>query len=460
MPHMTMNFSEQIDALVWGDMLAKYGLPGRTLATVLRYLYAVLRDVFSGQLTLRSMSLVYTTLLSIVPLLAFSFSVLKGLGVHKELEARLSLVLEPLGEQGVEITNQLMTIVNNVNGAALGTTALVFFLYTAISMVQKIEESFNYVWYVSKPHNFSRRFTKYLLVLLVGPLFIVIAMGLITTLQNDSIVKYLAENAAIGPILTATSKLTPYLIVGGLFTFLYMFMPNTSVKLKSALVGGLAGGFLWATVGVIFTKFVVNSGSKEAVYAGFAIAIVTLIWLYMNWLVLLIGSQLAFYHQNPAYLRDGRRDPRLSNDMRERLALNIMFLVGSAFRNLKQRVTMHDLSAALEIPSIAITPIAIGLEQNGLLTLTESEEIQPASMLTATQAIRHFDFAFMQSPPFVVFHSTGSAPCRVLYQPAGRRRRLYHHHVSCALSQPALFASGDSEIVRWSLYVNAGIRCR
>ncbi len=371
------DINKKIDALVWGDVLAKHGLPGRFLAFVLRYLYAVLRDVFSGQLTLRSMSLVYTTLLSIVPLLAFSFSVLKGLGVHKELETRLSLVLEPLGDQGVEITSQLMTIVNNVNGTALGTTALAFFLYTAVSMIQKIEESFNYVWYVTKPRSFSKRFTEYLLVLLIGPLFIVIAMGLITTLQNDDIVKYLAENPAIGPVLTATSKLTPYFIVGGLFTFLYVFMPNTSVKLKSALVGGLAGGFLWATVGVVFTKFIVTSGNREAVYASFAIAIVTLIWLYLNWLVLLIGSQLAFYHQNPEYLRDGRREPHLSNAMSERLALNIMFLVGTAFRDTGMRVKISDVSTTLAIPSVALEPIAARLEANGLLTLTETEDLQP-----------------------------------------------------------------------------------
>jgi len=371
------DINEKLDALVWGDALAKHGFPGRALATVLRYLYAVLRDVFSGQLTLRSMSLVYTTLLSVVPLLAFSFSVLKGLGVHKELETRLSLVLEPLGDQGVEITSQLMTIVNNVNGTALGTTALAFFLYTAVSMIQKIEESFNYVWYVTKPRSFSKRFTEYLLVLLIGPLFIVIAMGLITTLQNDDFVQYLVENATIGPLLAATSKLTPYFIVGGLFTFLYMFMPNTSVNLKSALVGGLAGGFLWATVGVIFTNFIVISGNREAVYASFAIAIVTLIWLYLNWLVLLIGSQLAFYHQNPEYLRDGRREPHLSNAMRERLALNIMFLVGTAFRDKGQTVKIGDVSTALAIPSLALAPIAAGLEMNGLLTLTETEDLQP-----------------------------------------------------------------------------------
>ncbi len=377
MVRMTPNIGEQIDAFVWGDTLTKYGVAGRILATMLRYLYAVLRDVMSGQLTLRSMSLVYTTLLSIVPLLAFSFSVLKGLGVHKQLESRLFAVLEPLGEKGVEITSQLMTIVNSVNGSVLGGIGLAFFVYTAISMVQKIEESFNYVWYVSKPRSFARRFTEYMLVLLIGPLFIVIAIGMITSLQNDSFVQYIAQNQILGPVLTAGSKLTPYLIVGGLFTFLYIYMPNTTVKLKSALVGGFAGGFLWATVGVIFTAFVVNSTRNQAIYASFAIAITALIWLYLNWLVLLIGSQLAFYHQNPAYLRIGRREPRLSNAMRERLALNIMFLVGTAFRSPGQRIRMSDLSESLKIPSITLAPITAGLEQSGLLTLTEKEELQP-----------------------------------------------------------------------------------
>lgn len=382
MAGMSNSLSEKIDAFVWGDTLTQYGLPGRVMATVLRYLYAVLRDVMSGQLTLRSMSLVYTTLLSIVPLLAFSFSVLKGLGVHKQLESRLFVVLEPLGEQGVDITNQLMTIVNNVNGNLLGAMGLAFLIYTAISMVQKIEESFNYVWYVTKPRNFARRLAEYMLVLLIGPLFIVIAIGMITLLQNESIVQYLVQNEALGPLIAVTSKLTPYLIVGAVFTFLYMYMPNTNVKLKSALVGGLAGGFLWATVGMIFAAFVVNSTRNDAIYASFAIGIITLIWLYLNWLVLLIGSQLAFYHQNPAYLRIGRREPRLSNAMRERLALNIMFLVGKSFRDADKQIRMADLSTSLSIPSITLAPITTGLEQGGLLSLTENEVLQPGREMT------------------------------------------------------------------------------
>ena len=367
----------KLDELVWGVGLYKHGLPGRILAGVLRNLYAVLRDIISGQLTLRSMSLVYTTLLSVVPLIAFSFSVLKGLGVHKNLESRLYTILEPLGDKGVEITDKLMTLVNNVNGSVLGGIGLAFFIYTAISMVQKIEESFNYVWYVSKPRSFSRRFTEYLLILLLGPVAIAVALGALASLQNEAIVQWAANNALLGPAFSATNKLTPFLVVTAVFTALYKYMPNTEVRFRSALVGGLTGGFLWVTLGMVFAAFVANSARTQAIYASFAIAIFTLFWLYLNWLILLIGSQLAFYFQNPAYMRIGRREPRLSNAMRERLALNIMLIVGSAFRDSSKSVNQRALSEELRIPSITVTPIIMALAGKGLLTTLENDDLLP-----------------------------------------------------------------------------------
>jgi len=374
---MIAGLKHKLDELVWGVRLYRYGLPGRILAGVLRNLYAVLRDIISGQLTLRSMSLVYTTLLSVVPLIAFSFSVLKGLGVHRDLESKLYTILEPLGDKGVEITDRLMTLVNNVNGSVLGGIGLAFFIYTAISMVQKIEESFNYVWYVSKSRSFSRRFTEYMLILLLGPVAIAIALGALASLQNEAIVQWAANNALLGPIFSATSKLTPFLVVTAVFTALYKYMPNTEVRFRSALVGGLTGGFLWATLGMIFAAFVANSARTQAIYASFAIAITTLIWLYLNWLILLIGSQLAFYFQNPAYMRIGRREPRLSNAMRERLALNIMLIVGSAFRDSNKSVNQRALSEELRIPSITVTPIITALASKGLLTTLENDDLLP-----------------------------------------------------------------------------------
>lgn len=382
---MIPGLHNQIDSLVWGKMLPKYGLPGRMLATILRYLYALLRDMFSGQLTLRAMSLVYTTLLSVVPLLAFSFAVLKGFGIHNELEPYLFTLLSPLGDQGAEITQQIIELVDNVKGGVLGGVSLAFFIYTAISMVQKIEESFNYVWYVAKRRSIARRFTEYMVVLLIGPVVIVIALGMIASLRSNTIVQLFLANELLSPVVLATSRLTPYLLVIGVFTFLYMYMPNTRVRFRSALVGGLAGGFIWASISAIFATFVLFSSRTQLIYSGFAIAITTLIWLYLNWLVLLVGAQLAYYHQNPAFLRIGRREPQLSNAMRERLALNIMFLVGQAFRDPAKSMTVRMLSTNLSIPSITLTPIITALEKTGLLTTTEKEELVPGREMSRIQ---------------------------------------------------------------------------
>ncbi len=244
-------------------------------------------------------------------------------------------------------------------------------------MVQKIEESFNYVWYVTKPRSFARRFTEYMLVLLIGPVIIVIALGMITSLQNEAIVQALMKNAVIGPLFAISNELTPYLLVTGVFTFLYLYMPNTQVNFRAALVGGVAGGFMWATISVLFAAFIANSARAQAIYASFAISIITLIWLYLNWLILLIGSQLAFYFQNPAYLRIGRREPRLSNSMRERLALNAMLTVGRAFRHSDRTVNLEQLSRRLRIPTITVAPIVAALERKGLLTTDESENLLP-----------------------------------------------------------------------------------
>lgn len=367
----------RFDHFVWGDGLEKFGKAGHAAAVLLRYLYGLIRDMVSGQITLRAMSLVYTTLLSVVPLIAFSFSVLQGFGIHNQLEPFLFDFLEPLGEQGAEMTRQVIELVDNVKGGVLGGISLAFFIYTAVSMVQKMEESFNYVWYVAKRRSLARRLTEYMIVLLIGPVIIVIALGMIASLRSNTIVQFFLANEAIGPILVATNKLTPYLLVTGVFTFLYMYMPNTRVRFKAALVGGLAGGFIWATLSVAFATFVVYSSRTQLIYSGFAVAILTLVWLYLNWLVLLFGAQLAYYIQNPAFLRIGRREPRLSNAMRERLALDVMLFVGRAFRDPDKAITATEISREMRIPSITLAPVVEALEAGGLLAATDKEELLP-----------------------------------------------------------------------------------
>lgn len=354
------------------------GRPLWKLTRILRYPYALMRDISRGDLTLRAMSLVYTTLLSVVPIIALSFSVLKGLGYHRELEPLLYSFLEPLGDRGYELTAQVMSFVDNVRGGVLGSLGLIFLLYTLISTVQKVEESFNFVWRVEQPRSFGRRFSEYLSVMVVGPAIIVAALGLLATLGSTTFMKALADYRPFDTILLVLSAITPYLLVTGVFTFMYAFVPNTKVRLRAALIGGAAAGAAWAFSGMVFTRFVAGSTNTMVIYAGFAIVIVALIWLYVSWLVLLLGAQLAFYVQNPQYLRPGRGVIQLNSSLRERVALSIMYLIVNDYRSAQHRWTINGIAEHLDLPGAALGPIMDALERRKLLLVAEDDTWVPA----------------------------------------------------------------------------------
>jgi membrane protein len=371
------------------------GKPIWRVARILRYPYALIRDIVRGDLTLRAMSLVYTTLLSVVPLIALSFSVLKGLGYHRELEPVLYSFLEPLGEKAYDLTAQVMGFVDNVSGGVLGSIGLIFLLYTVISMIQKVEESFNFVWRVDQPRSFGRRFSEYLSVMVIGPAVLVGAIGLLASMSSSSIVRTLAQYEPFGSIIVFLGKLTPYLLVVGVFTFLYAQVPNTRVQWRAALIGGITAGVAWLIMGLIVASFVKTTGGTLVIYAGFAVVIVALIWVYVSWLVLLLGAQLAFYVQNPQYLRPGRGEIRLNASLRERVALSIMYLIVLDYGSSKPRWTTNRLAEHLELPGAALGPIMTALEHKGLLIIAEDDTWLPArdpasiELAEVIDAIRH-----------------------------------------------------------------------
>jgi membrane protein len=374
-------------AVLIGDALWAPGIPGRPAVVrlgyaVARHLYALVRDLFSGQLTLRAMSLVYITLLSTVPFLAFSFSLIKVFGVHNSLKPQLYRLLEPLGPKGVEITDAVIGAVDNVQGGVLGTVSLAFFIYTAIAMVQRVESSFNYVWHVARPRSLARRLTEYVAVLLIGPVVMTTALGLIASISSDVMVQAILALEPFGSALLLAGQVIPYILVIAVFTFLYKFLPNAPVQLRAAATGGIIAGALWSFMGAVFASILALSGARNAIYSTFAITISALIWLYVSWLILLTGAQIAFYVQNPLALRIGRQEPRMSNGLRERIALNVMYLVGLAFRSGSPNCTTGTISAETNIPGLTLGPVIADLEAAGLISAIREEALVPGRDLS------------------------------------------------------------------------------
>jgi membrane protein len=366
-----VELKERVIARLWEEPPRPAPSWKRRVISALKVMYVTVRDIQEGQLTLQAMSLVYTTLLSLVPLIAISFSVLAGFGVQHRLEPLLIDALEPLGpEKSAEVTERIIQFVDNVSVGVLGGVGLVFLLYTVVTLMQKIEGAFNSIWHVPHERSLARRFSDYLSIILIGPVLVFGALGVTATITATPIIERLAASEPVGTLIAVGSSVLPYALVVTAFTFIYVFMPNTKVRVRSALVGGLAAGVLWATTGYIFTWFVADSTNYAAIYSAFATLIVFMIWLYINWMILLIGGTIAFYHQNPDFVTPYKEAARLSNRVKERLALSATLLIGQSYYRQEQPWTLERLAIRLRVSRDILGLVLGALERAGLMKRT------------------------------------------------------------------------------------------
>ncbi len=370
MSYQILQWYERFTTQIWGDDLRELGGARRWIIVPVRLLIVLTRQLLQGQLNLRAMSLVYTTLLSVVPLLAVSFSVLKGFGVHNQIEPLLANFLAPLGPRGYELSGNIIGFVENIKVGVLGSLGLAFLFYTVVSLIQKVESSFNYVWQVERLRGLARRFSSYLSVILIGPVLVFTALGVTATAMNNTLVQQLMSVEPFGYLFLTLSKFIPYFLVIAAFSFIYIFIPNTRVRLFPAVVGGVIAGILWQSSGWAFAAFIASSSRYAAIYSGFAILMLLLIWLYLNWFILLLGAQVAFYVQYPQYMTRQAVQLHLSNRLRERLALQIMFMVAEHHLNSRDPWTAEGLVHHLALPMQPIHHVLKLMVDAGFLSET------------------------------------------------------------------------------------------
>jgi membrane protein len=363
-------FKQAVSAALWRRDLDTLPFRRSALLRILRIGYVVVRDLVGGQLTLRAMSLVYTTVLSMVPLLAVSFSVLKGFGIHNRIEPALMNFLAPLGDKGAEITQRVIGFVENVNVTVLGSLGIALLFYTVVSLIRKIEHAFNLTWHIKQLRPFWQRFSDYLIVIMIGPLLVLAALGITGTLLHGELAQRILAIEPFGSLVAIAGRLLPYLLIITAFTFVYTFVPNTRVSFGSALTGGILAGILWESTGWAFASFVIASTKYTAIYSTFATLIMFMIWLYLSWLILLIGASIAFYHQHPEYVTEYTHDLRLSNRLKETASLQIACLIGRHYYAGRPGWSVEALAQHLTMPIEPVQTVLSALEQHGLLIRT------------------------------------------------------------------------------------------
>lgn len=320
------------------------------LALVKQWLRTLMREFNEDGLRFLAMSLVYNTLLALAPLLAVSFSILKAFGVHNQSYLLLLQLLAPLGDKANEVTTNIIRFVENMQVGVLGFVGFLMLFYTSVSLLQQIEECFNHIWRVSTTRAFFRRFSDYLSVILLGPVLLFSALGIAASMNNTHFVQRLIALEPFGTAYYLAGLVLPYVFTIAAFTLAYTFIPNTDVKLRSGLIGGIIAGLTWKATGVLFALFISNSAEYSAIYSGFAVILLSMFWLYISWLILLLGGVICFHVQFPRYLNYASRRPLLSMQCQEQLAFELMYLIATHHLRGEAICSLQSLADEVNLP--------------------------------------------------------------------------------------------------------------
>ncbi|MGD8381710.1 MAG: YihY/virulence factor BrkB family protein [Syntrophobacterales bacterium] len=326
---------------------------------------------------LRASGLTYTTLLTLVPLLALMFALLKGLGVQRALEP---FILERLTGGSHPVTEYIMEYVSRIHVGSLGTLGITFLFITMILVLTNIEMAFNQIWEVDRGRPWLRKCSDYLGLVVILPVAMFVALSLTTFVKSHLVTRELLSIDFLGRLYVYVLKLAPFFVMWLAFSFVYLFMPNTRVNPISASAGGIIGGTLWQFSQWAYIHYQFGFRTYGAIYGALSQLPVLLIWVFVSWIILLLGAEIAFAHQHLAKFRLKQRWRAQPTGNKSYWGLQLLLLVGKCFEAGKPPPTIMELAESMQIPAEETRAITERLENLGALKASGENgfEVLPA----------------------------------------------------------------------------------
>ncbi|MGH7831510.1 MAG: YihY/virulence factor BrkB family protein, partial [Candidatus Binatia bacterium] len=273
-----------------------------------------------------------------------------------------------------EIVSQIIRYIDHTNVRTLGALGLLGLIATAISVIGNIEMSLNRIWGVQRSRSFGRKFSDYLSVLLTFPLLMVAALGLTSSIQSATLVQTVLQVPGMRYLFLLLAGLGPYFLIWTALTFLYSYLPNTAVPLRSAFFGGVIAGTLWQLTQWGYVHFQVGVARYNAIYGAFAQVPIFLVWLYLSWAIILLGAVIVFAHQHIKTYRKEVIGEQVPYVFREELGLKLLFLIGKSFYSGGESWTAEALAQTLDVPIRPVNEILAYLCRMGILAPASHEK--------------------------------------------------------------------------------------
>jgi membrane protein len=355
---------------IWRIRLSDHS-PGKSLLIrLIRVVALAVRGFNENKCKFRASALTFYTLLSIVPVIALMFGIAKGFGLQKQVEEQLLAKMEGQKEVVTKIIDFSNSLLANTSGGVIAGIGVAFLFWTIISVLSNIENSFNDIWGVVKPRTFGRKFGDYLSIILVCPILLVISGS--ATIFVSSQVKLITEKIPLlqnlGPAFWILLKVLPYLSIWVAFTFIFAFMPNTKVRLKSALIGGIVAGTIFEVAQWVYIDFQIGVAKYGAIYGSFAALPLFLIWLQTSWFIVLFGAEVSFAHQNVETYEFEPDCLSVSHTFKTLLSLLVAHRLIHRFCDGEKPCDDSQLSHELEIPVRLVRQILFELSESGVLS--------------------------------------------------------------------------------------------
>jgi len=360
---------------IWQIQDTELAKPKAFLVRQARILLLSFRGLFEDKCKLRASALTFYSLLSLVPVLAMLFGVAKGFGIEKLLQKQLIQNLEAQEEVISRVITFATTLLENTRGGLMVGAGLLFLFWTTLNVLSNIEDAFNEIWGVKKARTVSRKLVDYLALTVIGP-FLVVISGTLTVVVTGKI-KGIAQRfgivQALGPAVIYPLKFAPYAVLWLLFIFMYSFMPNTKVRSRSAIFGGIIAGTLFQLFQWVYINFQIGVARYNAIYGSFAALPLFLIWLNWSWLIVLYGAEMSFAHQNVSTFEYEKEWSRISYYRKKILALAVTHHLVKAFSNGEGPQEANKISTRLGIPIRCVREILGELLKAGVISQVSVE---------------------------------------------------------------------------------------